>query len=385
MRRRLATYPMNAIEDDGMAAGNEATTTSSGASTPLLVDEPSVHIEEEVRQDAPMRRLPDGRLFRQCPWWNRRSDSFASIATGILSCILLGSTIGIVLHAGSLGHMPWAPLVSSCLGYTYFIMWSVSFYPQVVLHWQRRTTSGFSVDFGWLNVIGFACYSTYNLSLFYNPSVRRQYQARHPESQAIPVQFNDVAFAVHALLLSVITLLQIGYYDGIARCVPSLWTRVLIGLIGMGLLVVAMLFALFPHPFTSLDGIYVLSYIKIGITCIKYIPQVLLNAQRQSTVGWNIWQILLDLSGGIFSILQLLLDCHFIAKDWSGLTGNLPKFILGNVSIGFDIVFILQHYVFYPSPPDPSTTNRYEPIDRVMDVEDSDSFLDPVSPTEACP
>jgi cystinosin len=393
---------MNAVEENGMAAGGlEETTSSSGASTPLLVDEPSVLLGDDVPDGIAAR--PEERLRPMCPWrwicvgsgseptYRRRSDSCVAIATGIFTCILLGSTVGVVRSAESLRHRAaWAPLVSSCLGYTYFIMWSISFYPQILLNWQRRTTSGFSVDFCWLNVIGFACYSIYNLSLLYNPSIRQQYQARHPESQSIPVRFNDVAFAVHAFVLSLMTLWQIGAYDGVGRCIPSFRTRILMGLLGMGMVIGSMVWAIWPHHFNALDCIYVLSYIKIGITFIKYVPQVLLNSQRGSTAGWNIWQILLDLSGGIFSILQLLLDCRFIAKDWSGLTGNLPKFILGNVSICFDVVFILQHYLLYPEP-DLSTTNIYEPIDLAMDVDvamdgdDSDSFMDPVSPTVACP
>lgn len=34
--------------------------------------------------------------------------------------------------------------------------------------------------------------------------------------------------------------------------------------------------------------------------------------------------------------------------DWTGITGNVAKFILGSVSMIFDILFMLQHYVLYP-------------------------------------
>lgn len=63
--------------------------------------------------------------------------------------------------------------------------------------------------------------------------------------------------------------------------------------------------------------------------------------------GTGIWQILLDFSGGLLSDLQLVGDC-FDLMDWTGLTGNLAKFFLGFVSILFDTVFMLQHYVWYP-------------------------------------
>jgi cystinosin len=34
-------------------------------------------------------------------------------------------------------------------------------------------------------------------------------------------------------------------------------------------------------------------------------------------------------------------------NDWTGITGNPVKFGLGNITIVFDIIFFLQHYVLY--------------------------------------
>jgi uncharacterized membrane protein YGL010W len=60
----------------------------------------------------------------------------------------------------------------------------------------------------------------------------------------------------------------------------------------------------------------------------------------------GIWQILLDFSGGVLSDLQLVFDCLDMGH-WAGITGNLAKLSLGLVSICFDTVFMLQHYVWY--------------------------------------
>jgi len=76
------------------------------------------------------------------------------------------------------------------------------------------------------------------------------------------------------------------------------------------------------------------------------VPQVWHNYKTKSTAGWSIWQVLLDLFGGILSIAQLFLDSARQA-DWSGITGNPIKFALGNVSIFFDVIFIIQHYRLY--------------------------------------
>ncbi len=92
--------------------------------------------------------------------------------------------------------------------------------------------------------------------------------------------------------------------------------------------------------------IYAISYVKLFGTVIKYIPQVIANYRRKSTVGWDIVQILLDFSGGILSNMQLIIDSSLEA-DWGGITGNPAKFGLANVSIVFDAMFMLQHYVLY--------------------------------------
>lgn len=82
------------------------------------------------------------------------------------------------------------------------------------------------------------------------------------------------------------------------------------------------------------------------MTVIKYIPQAWVNYKRKSTVGWSIVQILLDLTGGVLSILQLVIDSA-LQDDWSGISGNPVKLGLGNVSIFFDLIFIVQHYILY--------------------------------------
>ena len=104
-----------------------------------------------------------------------------------------------------------------------------------------------------------------------------------------------------------------------------------------------------------IDYLYFLSFIKLGISVVKYIPQAILNYQRKSTSGFQIWNILLDFSGGSLSIIQLIGDSLSEAKaqgfgGWTGILGNPAKFGLGLISIFFDIIFIIQHYVLYRQP-----------------------------------
>ncbi|RLN54123.1 hypothetical protein BBJ29_009430 [Phytophthora kernoviae] len=96
----------------------------------------------------------------------------------------------------------------------------------------------------------------------------------------------------------------------------------------------------------TLNFLYLLSYVKLMTTLVKCLPQIALNYQRKSTVGWTIWNVLLDIAGGMLSIGQQVLDSA-ATHDWTAMTGDPVKFSLGFVSIIVDVVFILQHYVLY--------------------------------------
>ncbi|KAH8067096.1 L-cystine transmembrane transporter [Aureococcus anophagefferens] len=87
----------------------------------------------------------------------------------------------------------------------------------------------------------------------------------------------------------------------------------------------------------------------MAITFLKYLPQLVSNFRRKSTVGWSIHNILLDFAGGLLSTLQLVADCAD-TRDWSGIVGDVAKFALGSISIVFDLLFMVQHYVLYPPP-----------------------------------
>ena len=107
---------------------------------------------------------------------------------------------------------PTSPQRSAAL---YFVAWSVSFWPQVLLNKQRKTTVGLSPDFAVLNAFAFAAYSAYTVALYASPRIRHQYKRHH--DHAPEVRFADVLFCLHALLLSSVTVGQIAYYDGFAQ------------------------------------------------------------------------------------------------------------------------------------------------------------------------
>jgi cystinosin len=197
------------------------------------------------------------------------------------------------------------------------------------------------------------------MAFYYSPLIRAQYAARY-KGLTPTVQFNDITFAAHGLLLSLVTASQYFFARawGFTPSLGSRPSRPILGIFfGCVLGVSAVLFIVADSPdrdsthdavssWVWLDAIYAISYVKLIVTLIKYTPQVLVNYRNRSTKGWSIVQILLDFSGGILSIAQQSID-SYIQRDWSGITGNPVKFALGNVSMLYDLIFMTQHYVLY--------------------------------------
>ncbi|EWM30339.1 hypothetical protein Naga_100003g145 [Nannochloropsis gaditana] len=90
-------------------------------------------------------------------------------------------------------------------------------------------------------------------------------------------------------------------------------------------------------------------------------------ASRVFQIGWTICLFMIlefvfaALFGysGVFSVLQLLVDCA-VTNDWGGINGNALKFYLGLFSIAFDLLFMIQHFVLYPTSATAVTPSKWK-------------------------
>lgn len=267
-----------------------------------------------------------------------------AIVAGVIFILVFGIILVFAVPPPSHDPYPWN-YISSAVGWWYFMAWSVSFLPQLYLNWRRKSVVGQSFDYVFMNVLGFLSYSIYNFSFYAIDSVKEEYRARFHDNN--DVEANDVAFAIYSFFCCVINTYQIFIYDR----GPQKINKIVIGV----LLTAATLFAIWglllfavksDHFFNTLDWLYGLSTIKLAVTLIKYIPQVYLNFRRKLTVGWNIWNVLLDFTGGTLSVAQVLIDSS-TTNNWSAITGNLAKFLLGSMSMIYDTIFMIQHYILY--------------------------------------
>ncbi|KAK2581572.1 hypothetical protein KPH14_002081 [Odynerus spinipes] len=232
--------------------------------------------------------------------------------------------------------------ISAVVGWIYFLAWSISFYPQIYSNYKRQSVVGLNFDYLSLNLVGFIMYALFNCGLFWIPEIEQEYFNRYPKGLN-PVQINDIFFSLHAVFATVITIIQCFIYEVGSQRV-STTARIIHAVFALFVLISMILAA--TVVIAWLDFLYYCSYVKLCITLIKYVPQAFYNYRRKSTVGWSIGNIFLDFTGGILSMLQMILNAYNY-DDWESIFGDPTKFGLGFFSVAFDVFFIIQHYVLY--------------------------------------
>ncbi|RHY74216.1 hypothetical protein DYB34_013661, partial [Aphanomyces astaci] len=304
-------------------------------------------------------------------------------------------TVGIVLGF-ALDATPNIPepygRISSVIGWTYFAAWSMSFWPQIISNFSRQSVVGVSLDYQLYNLLGFVSYTIFNCSFFWDTTVQADYMALH-DGHRNAVQINDVFFALHALTATLVQAYQCLVYP-CGDQTFSVLSQVVVGTSAATcalFYLVSLASSMSEGLFTTLNFLYLLSYVKLGATLVKYIPQVYLNHARRSTVGYSIYGVLVDFLGSILSIGQLVMD-GAVTDDWSAISGDPVKFGLGAVCIFFDAVFMVQHYVLYPDTDEKhglalvaqlSRSSSSTVIVQVADTEDDALLKHVVKPTSS--
>lgn len=152
---------------------------------------------------------------------------------------------------------------------------------------------GFSLEFAVFNPLAFFFYAIYNIAGFIDYDIG-----------AGQVDPNDLVFAIHAFLLSSIQLMQTFiYYRGKDKDKFAKWGIALMTVLCITVVVMSIVSISGVKLPIAAGPIRFFGYGKAVITFVKYLPQVYLNWSRKSTVGWSIENVILDFTGGSFSLL----------------------------------------------------------------------------------
>lgn len=249
----------------------------------------------------------------------------------------VNSAIEQLSDAGPAESNGWDDL-SNAMGWTYFVLWSISYYPQIYENWKGTSVIGYSFDLLSLEFMDMTLYTIYNIGFFAFASIQKEY---FDENNTVdnPVKFNDVMFGLHAIFCCFLLTLQCIYYKRGNQKWSNLCRTVYSLIIVFTSLTLTIVFA---GGMTWVLWLSLMSYIKI-ILLFKFLPQIYLNNHRRSTSGFSIWLVLLDFAGGVFSVGQMFVDSAN-ANDWTSLSGNPTKFLAGAVSVILDLILIYQHY-----------------------------------------
>ena len=135
---------------------------------------------DEKRRAQSLLRRTYSKIKRTCC---KSYDSPLVVLLGLCGIGSVGAFIGFLIPSKSEDHsttsLEW-DTISSMLGYTYFLSWTLSFYPQILTNCKRPQDArqGVSIDFLVWNMIGFACYTVYVTSFMYSDDIRREYSSR---------------------------------------------------------------------------------------------------------------------------------------------------------------------------------------------------------------
>jgi len=235
---------------------------------------------------------------------------------------------------------------NTILGWSYMFCWGCSYYPQFFLNLQQWSVAGFSVDYGLLNVLAYFSYCVVMCSMYWDPLIRSIYLQEHPHTQ-VPVEVPDLASVIHNMTIIALLGLQCLILPrGGQRLTP-------ISYVCSVAFVAAPVLAL-PIALTGninwLTYIHVFSYIKIGISLVKYAPQAYMNWRRKSTAGYSPVNMSLDFAGSTFLVLQLVLLAAN-RNDIYSMIGNPAKFGVGFASWLFTGLFMVQNFILYRNRP----------------------------------
>nr|XP_045611353.1 cystinosin-like [Procambarus clarkii] len=240
-------------------------------------------------------------------------------------------------------HYPGLQVLSEVLGWTYTIIWDVSFLPQMWLNWRRKSVEGLSMDNVVLNLVAFMYYMFFNVGLYAIPLLQGQFSERYPR-EVNHVRLNDVVFAAYAFGTELLLALQCVLYKRGAGQAVSWPCRALVTA-ALGAVATTCVLAGLGVVWW-LDVFYLMSYLKLGLTPLKYTPQAYVNYKRKSTIGFSIASVLMDLAGGVLSLAQMFILAANI-DDWVSIFTDFSKFGLGVISIIFDLIFLSQHYYYH--------------------------------------
>lgn len=228
----------------------------------------------------------------------------------------------------------------------------MSLYPVLHLNYKLRCADSFSLDSLTLNIVGYMCYSYAIASQMFSQTVRAQYQLQFEGSLPL-LSWADMFYTFHGLALQLLLLSQVilgphlwGFSTERRSLHISGGTKVI--LVGLATFLIFQYYN--NDDFRELNLVLNLSTVKLVISLIKYIPQVLLNMRRKSMYGLSRLQTGFDAAGAVFCLTELILKNKLPLLE--AIDSNRGKVGITLVTLLFSAIFSLQFYLYTSESPE---------------------------------
>ncbi|KAL3236219.1 cystinosin-like protein ERS1 [Nakaseomyces bracarensis] len=244
--------------------------------------------------------------------------------------------------------------IDNILGFIYVSAWSVSMYSPLITNWRHKSARAMSTDFVLLNLTGyFYLVCSLTLQLYKWLPEKPDDTVERPKLSGF-----DYCYCLHGFCLTAIMTTQLfygrelwGFTDEYRGRMKKIYKRVL--MISIFTFCLVTLQFVYDNRVLGWDNSRTLIYcnklffLKITMSLIKYIPQVLHNYERKSMKGFAISGVFLDITSGIASIIQLI--CQ-VLKDTNinldVIVSNFGKVGLALVTLMFNFIFISQWLIY---------------------------------------
>lgn len=251
------------------------------------------------------------------------------------------------------------------LGLLYVAAWSISMYPPVITNLRKRSSAAISKDFVLLNSAGYF-YLLISLTIqlfFWVPTSRTVLQDGTVPADLKPKVTNfDFWYCFHGFVMNLVLLSQVIYGVKLwklktdnfhIRMKPYYYRFLVISIVVFSILTFRFGVENGKQGWSntrSLSYCNSLFVLKISMSLIKYIPQVIHNYDRKSMEGFAIQSVVLDVTGGIASLLQLLVQItNEHELNYMTIVSNFGKIGLALVTLTFNFIFISQWLLFRKS------------------------------------
>lgn len=246
--------------------------------------------------------------------------------------------------------------LSDLLGLVYVCCWSVSIYPPILTNWRYGSANALSIDFVMLNTAGyFYLVISLILQLYWWMPLPKDVDVTEELASLKPKITNfDLCYCLHGVIMNLVLVSQVVAGHSLWRFKvnrPLRMEPIYYRVLALSILVFMVLTGqlCIYNLQSGWDNLRTLDYcnrlflLKISMSLIKYVPQVFHNHARRSMKGFAIQSTVLDVTGGVSSLMQLVWQ---ISKEQGFNTtvwvANFGKIGLALVTILFNIVFLLQ-------------------------------------------